>query len=183
MILCYRCLPRKANNEAATGNRELLDSEIHTLPLSKFAATQSFYGILRVIRGMIGFDFGMHGRAYRTYLLSTLKWTARTAWGLALCSGLAFTAAYLFSRRPSRIFLPLLFVIVIVAVAARYGVMVGILGSVVSAAIFAHVLYPPLHSLAVSDSSARASLAWMILGGIAIPYLLLPGLRSRNSKK
>jgi K+-sensing histidine kinase KdpD len=121
-------------------------------------------------------------RGQRSVLLDTLKWTVRTTWGLLLCSALAVGSAYLFSNRPSSVILPFLFVIVIVAIAARYGVMVGILGSVVSAGIFARLLYAPLHSFRVNDITARAALAWMILGGIAIPYLVLPGLRSRTKK-
>lgn len=118
----------------------------------------------------------------RSVFLETVKWTARTIWGLLLCSALAVGSGYAFSNHPSRVFLPFLFVIVIVAIAARYGVMVGILGSIVSAVIFAHLLYSPLHSIEVDDITARASLAWMILGGIAIPYLVLPGLRSGTKK-
>ena len=113
-------------------------------------------------------------------MLDTLKWTARTVWGLILCSILALGSAHLFSNYSARIFVPLLFVLVIVAAAARYGVMVGILGSIVSAIIFARLLYAPLHSILVEDQTARASLAWMILGGIAIPYLVLPGLRGKK---
>jgi K+-sensing histidine kinase KdpD len=125
----------------------------------------------------------MERRVERGIWLETLKWTARTVWGLIICAALAIGSAYLFSTQPWIIFLPFLFVIVIVAVAARYGVMVGLLGSIVSAAIFAHLLFSPLHSLYVADNDARASLAWMVLGGIAIPYLVLPGLRSRSNKK
>jgi len=124
----------------------------------------------------------MDERGRRSVLLDTLKWTVRTAWGLSLCSALAVGSAYLFSNRPSSVILPFLFVVVIVAIAARYGVMVGILGSVISAGIFARLLYAPLHSFRVNDATARAALAWMILGGIAIPYLVLPGLRSRTKK-
>lgn len=124
----------------------------------------------------------MDGREDRSVLLDTIRWTARTTLGLLLCSALAMGSAYLFSARPWRIFLPIAFVIVIVAVAARYGLMVGILGSILSAAIFAHILYTPIHSILVDDVTARASLAWMILGGIAIPYLVLPGVRSRTKK-
>lgn len=117
----------------------------------------------------------------RRIWLDTLKWTARTIWGLSLCSALAIGSAYLFSNHPSRIFVPILFVVVIVAVAARYGVAVGILGTLVSAVIFARLLYAPLNSVHVENETARASLAWMILGGLAIPYLVLPGTR-RNRK-
>ncbi|HEY3928489.1 MAG TPA: DUF4118 domain-containing protein [Candidatus Koribacter sp.] len=116
-------------------------------------------------------------------MIDALKWTARTTTGLLLCSGLALAAAYLFSHHPASVFVPLLFVIVIVAVAARFGVAVGILGSIVSAVIFAHMLFSPLHSISVDNNTARAALAWMVLGGIAIPYLVLPGLRSRSNKK
>ncbi len=120
--------------------------------------------------------------APRSFLTKTLKWTARTAWGLVLCAGMAVGSAYLFSNHPASVFLPLVFVVVIVAIAARYGVAVGILGSIVSALIFAHELFPPA-GLEVSDPRARAALAWMVLGGIAIPYLVLPGLRSHSNKK
>jgi K+-sensing histidine kinase KdpD len=122
----------------------------------------------------------MDGEQQRGILLDTLKWTARTAYGLLLCSVLAFISAYFFSNHRARVFLPLLFVLVIVALASRYGVMVGTLGSIISALIFAHILFAPLNSFHVDDVTARASLAWMILGGIAIPYLVLPGLRSKK---
>ena len=115
--------------------------------------------------------------------MNTLRWTARTTLGLLLCSGLALCAAYFFSNLPWSAFVPILFVIVIVAIAVRYGVTVGILGSLISAAIFARLLYSPFHSLEVDDTTARAALAWMILGGTVIPYLLLPGLHSRGNKK
>ncbi len=116
-------------------------------------------------------------------LVNTLKWTARTTLGLLLCSGLALCAAYCFSRLTWNAFVPLLFGVVIIAIAVRYGVTVGILGSLVSAAIFAHLLYSPYHSLEVDDRTARAALAWMILGGTVVPYLLLPGLHPRRNKK
>lgn len=121
-------------------------------------------------------------RRGRSVLLKTVRWTARTIWGLLLCSALAVGSGYAFSHHPSRVFLPILFVIVIVAIAARYGVMVGVLGSIVSAIIFSRELYSPLHSLEVDNMAARASLAWMILGGIAIPYLVFPGVRSGPKK-
>jgi K+-sensing histidine kinase KdpD len=125
----------------------------------------------------------MHGRDNRRLLLDTVKWTARTMWGFILCCGLALASAYTFSTHAAKLVLPFAFVLVIVAVAARYGVMVGILGSIGSALIFAHLLYAPMHSFQVDDTTARASLAWMVLGGIAIPYLLFPGLRSRGNHK
>jgi K+-sensing histidine kinase KdpD len=127
-----------------------------------------------------GFDYNMVGSLERNHLHDTLKWTARTVWGLLLCSILALVSAYIFSNHRAAVLLPFLFVLVIVAIAARYGVTVGILGSIVSALIFAHMLFAPVHSLIVENTTERASLAWMVLGGIAIPYLIMPGLRSRK---
>jgi K+-sensing histidine kinase KdpD len=124
----------------------------------------------------------MVGSFERNHLHDTLKWTARTVWGLLLCSTLALLSAYIFSNHRAAVFLPFLFVLVIVAIAARYGITVGILGSIVSAMIFAHLLFAPMHSLEVANATERASLAWMVLGGVAIPYLVVPGLRSRSKK-
>jgi K+-sensing histidine kinase KdpD len=124
----------------------------------------------------------MVGLLERTHLHDTLKWTARTAWGLLLCSTLALVSAYIFSNHRAAVFVPFLFVLVIVAIAARYGVPVGILGSIISAMIFARLLFAPMHSLQVASATERASLAWMVLGGVAIPYLVIPGLRSRTKK-
>ena len=115
-------------------------------------------------------------------MLETVRYTARTMWGFILCCGLALASAYLVSDR-AKVFLPFAFVLVIVAIAARYGVMVGILGSIGSAIIFAHLLYSPLHSFQVDDATARTGLAWMVLCGIAIPYLVLPGVHHRSNDK
>ena len=111
-----------------------------------------------------------------------MRFTARTMWGFILCCGLALASVYLVSDHV-KVFLPFVFVLVLIAIAARYGVMVGILGSIASAIIFARLLYAPIHSFEVQDMTARTGLAWMVLGGIAIPYLVLPGVRSRSSKK
>ena len=106
----------------------------------------------------------MVGLLERTHLHDTLKWTARTAWGLLLCSTLALVSAYIFSNHRAALFVPFLFVLVIVAI------------------VFARLLFAPTHSLQVANATERASLAWMVLGGVAIPYLVIPGLRSRTKK-
>ena len=104
--------------------------------------------------------------------------------GLALCSASAALAAALFASRPSRLVVPLVFVFVLLLIAIRYGAMVGILGSVIAAAIFAWFLYPPAHSLVVSDASERSHLAWMVLAGVTLSYLLAgPGPHTRDGKK
>jgi hypothetical protein len=45
---------------------------------------------------------------------------------------------------------------------------------VVAAAIFAALLFSPVHSMHVQDEDARATLAWMILLSVSVSYLLFP---------
>ena len=71
-----------------------------------------------------------------------------------------------------RHFLPAVFVVIVVAVALRYGALAGVVGSLVCAAVFARWLYPPLGSLRVQDSVARDHIGWMLLAGISLSYLL-----------
>lgn len=102
--------------------------------------------------------------------LASRHW--REAFGIALCTVLAIVTALLFASRSSRLSLPLLFVVVLVALAMRFGTLVGVIGSFVSALVFAMLLYPPVHSLHVRDAGARANLAWMVLAGVSLSYLL-----------
>ena len=83
----------------------------------------------------------------------------------------ALLAAVIFAGRPLRTIVPLVFVLLVVAGAARYGVMVGILGSLLGAAIFARYLFPPIGSLQIEATVARANIGWMLLGGISLSYL------------
>jgi K+-sensing histidine kinase KdpD len=90
-------------------------------------------------------------------------------------SALAALAVSLFFAQVSRTAaLPLLFAIVQIAIAARFGVKVSVVGSISAAVIFATVLYSPTGSLAVDSATARANLAWMVLASVALSYLLLP---------
>ena len=54
------------------------------------------------------------------------------------------------------------------------GIAVGIIGSLLSAAIFATTLFSPLGSLWISDLTARRNLAWMVLAGVVLSYLFAP---------
>ena len=101
--------------------------------------------------------------------------------GVALSAVAALSVSLLFARVSRSSLLPLLFAIVQVAIAARFGVKVSVLGSISAAVIFATVLYSPTGSLAVENPAARANLAWMVLVSIAASYLLLPD-REQGSK-
>jgi K+-sensing histidine kinase KdpD len=102
-----------------------------------------------------------------------------TAIGLAICTAAAITAARLFVNSEWRALVPWVFVIVLVSLAVIYGTAVGVLGSLISALIFAYWLYAPVGALQVGPG-ARNSLAWMIVGGVALSYLLAPGFHDPN---
>jgi len=103
--------------------------------------------------------------------------------GLALCAMAAATTAITFDQTPWRGMVPLVFLIVILALAILCGTAAGIVGTLISALIFAYWLYPPIGNLAVQNAGARSSLAWMLLGGLVISYLLAPGFKPRDPKQ
>jgi K+-sensing histidine kinase KdpD len=91
-----------------------------------------------------------------------------------LVTGAAYLLARVFAGHDVKVFLPLWFVAVLVALAVRYGLAVGVIGSLLSAAIFATTLFSPVGSLWINDHAARQNLAWMVLGGVALSYLFAP---------
>lgn len=103
--------------------------------------------------------------------------------GVALSAVAALSVSLLFARVSRSAALPLLFAVVQVLIAARFGVKVSVLGSISAAVIFATVLYTPTGSLAVENPAARANLAWMVLVSIAASYLLLPDREQSSSDK
>ncbi len=107
-------------------------------------------------------------------MLPTVPTRLRAAFGVLLSAACAYVLALLFAGRDVRVFLPLWFVAVLVMLAMRYGIAVGIIGSLLSALIFAHTLFTPVGSLRISDHVARQNLAWMVLGGVALSYLFAP---------
>ena len=94
--------------------------------------------------------------------------------GVLIVGGAAFASAQLFAGHHEQVFLPLWFVAVLVALAIRYGIIVGVVGSLLSAAIFATTLFAPTGSLWISDLTARRNLAWMVLAGVALSCLFAP---------
>ncbi len=88
--------------------------------------------------------------------------------GALAALGLALTPA----ARAYRLVLPLVFIVVLLLIAARFGTAAGALAAIAAALIFAHVLYDPQGSFAVSNDAARANLGWMVLGAIVPAYLL-----------
>jgi K+-sensing histidine kinase KdpD len=98
----------------------------------------------------------------------------RTLTGLFLSLAAAFILAGLFAHSNFRLLVPFGFVFVLIVLAARFGLIVSVLGSLLAAIVFAHRLYPPLGSIHVAQAAARESLGWMILAAVALSYLLFP---------
>ncbi len=95
------------------------------------------------------------------------------ALALLLCA-LAARAVSLIHWRSWAMFVPFVFLLLVLALGAVYGRMVGILGSIIAALVFAHFLYEPIGSVRVDSHDARSALAWMLLAGVSLSYLLLP---------
>lgn len=95
--------------------------------------------------------------------------------GIFICASAAALASYLFHGRGStRTIVPIVFLAIITGVALRWGTVAGVVGSLVSAAIFAFFLFTPLGSLSVSGGRARSSLGWLLLGGLTLSVLFAP---------
>ncbi len=100
--------------------------------------------------------------------------------GIGLCAASAAGSVALFGRRPSTMWLPLLFLAVVFIIAVRFGALVGVLGTLAGGVVYAYLLFPPLGRIAVENADARGSLGWMLLGGIVISFLLAPGHQPRH---
>jgi len=93
---------------------------------------------------------------------------------LLLCATAAWSVSQIGWVHAHRLVLPFAFLILVLVLGSRYGRLVGILGSILSAFIFAHALYEPVGSFFVADQAARSALAWALLLGVSASYLLLP---------
>jgi K+-sensing histidine kinase KdpD len=70
----------------------------------------------------------------------------------------------------------------VLALGMLFGRTVGILGSIIGALVFARSLYVPLGSFSIQDQGARSGVAWMLLAGVTLSYLLLPSHRDQSPK-
>ncbi len=96
------------------------------------------------------------------------------ALGTLLSAAFAAVLTFLFHRSAVRGFLPIAFIFVLVLLSRQFGVGVSLAGSLIAAIIFSLFLFPPIGSARVVDAGARMNLAWMILGAVAVSYLLYP---------
>ncbi len=92
--------------------------------------------------------------------------------GAGCCAIAAAALSPVVSQTPLASFAPLIFLIVIFLVAARFGNYAGMIGTIIAALIFELFLFEPRFSLLVSDAAARNHLIWMVVIGVVISDLL-----------
>src|SRR5207245_7177969 len=85
------------------------------------------------------------------------KWV-RPAVGVALCAVAAEGLTLAFDSTPFTVFLPLIFLGIIILVALRFGNASGVIGTIVAALTFAVFLFEPTLSLEVKNSAERSNL-------------------------
>jgi Kef-type K+ transport system membrane component KefB len=103
------------------------------------------------------------------------KWWRRVvgpSLGIIFSAVASLLAIVAFHERPSRVFVPAAFLVVIVPVARIWGRTAGVLGTATAGLAFAFLLFNPVGSWLVNDDAARTNLGWMILGGMALSYFL-----------
>jgi K+-sensing histidine kinase KdpD len=93
-----------------------------------------------------------------------------TAIGVALCGIVAAVLSLVMGDVAGKPLLPLIFIVVIVAAALRYGLLSAILGAVLATVIFAYFLFVPVGSFKVQKGQARTNLSWMFMVGIPAAY-------------
>jgi len=93
----------------------------------------------------------------------------------AAISGLAAAAASMVAGgHPWKDVVPLAFTVVLLVIAAIFGVQAGVIGTVLAALVFAAFLFSPVGSLNVANDSARSNLGWMLLIGLVFSFLFAP---------
>jgi K+-sensing histidine kinase KdpD len=120
------------------------------------------------------------------YLHKGLGRLGRTARSLAgiLLSGLAsLGTVWVFEHASHRDVAPLIFLLVLILIARWFGTLPAFIGTLISGAVFAWCLFPPIGSVQVADVEARRSIVWMILGGVVLSDFIPAIKRSRDQQR
>jgi K+-sensing histidine kinase KdpD len=99
---------------------------------------------------------------------------AGTLAGGFICFIAALATGSFASSHSWRAEVPLVFTIVLLLVALIFGAWAGVVGTVLSALVFATHLFSPLGQLRVTNDAARSNLGWMLMIGIAFSFLFAP---------
>jgi hypothetical protein len=103
--------------------------------------------------------------------LGVMGWL-RSSMGAASCTAVAGCLIPIFSGNAYRAIVPLLFLIVILYIALRFGHVAGIIGTVCAALVFEIFLFEPTLSFAIESPAARNHLISMVILGICASELL-----------
>lgn len=96
----------------------------------------------------------------------------RSSLGAASCTAAAGCLIPVFAGSDHRAIVPLLFLLVILYVALRFGHLAGIIGTVCAALVFEIFLFEPTLSLAINNPSARNHLISTVILGVCASELL-----------
>jgi len=89
-----------------------------------------------------------------------------------VCAWSAALLTFVFRDLNSKAIVPIAFLAIVILVSMRCGIASGVLGSAIAALIFATFLYAPLGSPQIANKTARSNIAWLVLGGLSVSYLL-----------
>ncbi len=92
--------------------------------------------------------------------------------GAGCCAIAAAGFTPVISQTPFTSFAPLVFLLVIFFVAARFGNFAGMIGTLTAALVFEFFLFKPRFSLLIDDAGSRNHLIWMVVIGLVISDLL-----------
>ncbi len=93
--------------------------------------------------------------------------------GASICGLIAALASAMARGHKWQIFVPLLFLSVLLLISSIFGVRAGILGTLLATVIFAGFLFHR-EGIQVADEAARANLAWMLLLGVCFSFFFAP---------
>ena len=99
---------------------------------------------------------------------------AETLAGALICFLAALATGAFASSHSWRAEVPLVFTIVLLLVAMIFGAWAGVLGTMLSALVFATHLFSPLGQFRIANDAARSNLGWMLMIGIAFSFLFAP---------
>lgn len=116
-------------------------------------------------------DAKIESSATWRYHFHVMGWL-RSSLGAASCTAAAGCLIPVFAGNAYRNIAPLLFVLVILYVALRFGHVAGIIGTVCAALVFEIFLFEPTLSLAIENPSSRNHLISMVILGICASELL-----------
>jgi len=90
--------------------------------------------------------------------------------GTGISAAIAAILTFLVRGTHRSVLVPIVFIVIIILCARYFGLVAGIVGSVISTLLFALFLYQPYGSLEVKDPQALSNLGLMLFAGIALSY-------------